>query len=335
MSKFEWIFVAALLSTIVSLGGSLAQDSPAGQSTKSGQDAAAASKRSETASHESISAAVRGLVLGSTPRHPIEAGLLVGSINLKGARLDDLILIERLSDGEIAKTVMLSPSLAPTGYFIDHGWAPAAGANLTLPDAETSWKVESSAKALTPETPLLLHYDNGEGLIFRRQIEIDESYLFRITQFVENTGKTPVGIFQYARIVRQGVPASHSSTVGTEGPILATGTQRPSMLSYRDVELLKQIDYPGVEGWIAYSEGYWVVAAASPPNEQVNSRLAYSITAGIPVYQAAYVETSPLVVRPGDNVGLVNYVYAGPKDKATIDKVETDLGIRSFGFLSY
>ena len=61
---------------------------------------------------------------------------------------------------------------------------PAAGATESArPD--TVWKQEGTG-ALTAGHPVTLTYDNGEGLIFRRTIAVDDHYLFTVKDEVAN-----------------------------------------------------------------------------------------------------------------------------------------------------
>ena len=56
---------------------------------------------------------------------------------------------------------------------------PTAGTTQKLPGPDTVWKDEGGG-ALTVDHPITLSYDNGEGLIFRRTIAVDDHYLFTI-----------------------------------------------------------------------------------------------------------------------------------------------------------
>ena len=58
-----------------------------------------------------------------------------------------------------------------------------------LPDASTIWT--ANRDVLSPGAPVTFTWDNGQGLLFSRQMAIDENYLFTITDAVRNdTGAT-------------------------------------------------------------------------------------------------------------------------------------------------
>ncbi|HET8534385.1 MAG TPA: membrane protein insertase YidC, partial [Sphingomicrobium sp.] len=78
----------------------------------------------------------RSQVLGQTPRVQIRTPSLQGSINLKGARFDDLVLAkERETIADNSPPVrLLSPAGAPGSYFATFGWT-AQG--IQVPTADT------------------------------------------------------------------------------------------------------------------------------------------------------------------------------------------------------
>src|SRR6185295_14113559 len=72
----------------------------------------------------------RSAVIGSTPRVKIETPSLQGSINLKGAQIDDLVLVRQRET--IAKDSppvrLLSPLGAPGAYIATFGWTAQGAA---------------------------------------------------------------------------------------------------------------------------------------------------------------------------------------------------------------
>ena len=63
-------------------------------------------------------------MLRSTPRVKIDTPNLLGSINLKGARIDDLRLLRHREsiDPRSAPVRLFSPAGAPGAYFVGLGW---------------------------------------------------------------------------------------------------------------------------------------------------------------------------------------------------------------------
>ena len=117
-------------------------------------------------------------------RIEIESPALSGSLRLTGGRIDDLHLSNyRVSlDTESDTVVLLNPVGAPAPYYIDFGWVRTEGSDPgPLPGDDTPWQLESGSR-LTPETPVTLVWNNGQGLIFRRKIALDDAYMFAISQ---------------------------------------------------------------------------------------------------------------------------------------------------------
>ena len=149
----------------------------------------------------------RDAALAASPRIKIETPSVSGSIALKGARIDDLLLEKYRETVNPASPaiVLFAPSQTAHPYYAEFGWVPATGSTARLPDQNTVWQQEGSG-ALTPTSPVTLKYDNGDGLIFRRTIAIDDHYLFTIKDDVTNVGPAPVTLYPFALISRHGTP---------------------------------------------------------------------------------------------------------------------------------
>ena len=81
---------------------------------------------------------------------------------------------------------MLSPSETSRPYHADFGWVVDQGIEVELPDSETVWTADQDE--LTPAQPVKLNWQNEEGLLFEREIAIDENYMFTVTDRVINNG---------------------------------------------------------------------------------------------------------------------------------------------------
>src|SRR5580700_591975 len=113
----------------------------------------------------------RETAIAATPRVRIDTPRLSGSISLKGARIDDLSLVKfrETVDPASPPIVLFSPSGTANPYYAEFGWVAASGSSVKMPDQNTVWQQESSGN-LTPNNPVTLKYDNGDGLTFRRTI---------------------------------------------------------------------------------------------------------------------------------------------------------------------
>src|SRR5581483_9223896 len=129
----------------------------------------------------------RDTALAASARVKIETPSLTGSISLKGARIDDLSLTKfrETVDPNSPPIVLFAPSGTANPYFAEFGWVPAEHSTARIPNETTTWEQEGSG-ALTPTSPVVLKYDNGEGLIFRHTISIDDRYLVTVKDDVTN-----------------------------------------------------------------------------------------------------------------------------------------------------
>src|SRR5262249_43005013 len=135
----------------------------------------------------------------SSARTPIDTTTLAGSINLTGARFDDLRLraYHETPDPKSPEIELLSPVESDEAYVAEFGWLPGEGAVLGLPDAETAWKL-AQGDTLSPGKDIELTYDNGSGLTFTRHISVDANYMFTVIDSVDNHGAQPVSLAPYA-----------------------------------------------------------------------------------------------------------------------------------------
>jgi len=270
----------------------------------------------------------RASAIAASARVEINTPDLDGSINLVGARIDDLELKQyrETTAPDSPIITLLSPAGAPGGYYIEQGWAPAAGANIALPDGQTVWSLVGDTTTLTSATPVTLRFDNGQGLIFTRTIAVDDYYLFTITQTVENTGSGDVALFPYARVVRQGTPPVQNFFIQHEGLLGVLGSNNWVARKYHDIQNDRQVDFASTTGWLGIADKYWATAVLPKPGTQINARFAHTLQGQTPVYQSNYVETQPVVVPAGGTASSESFVFAGAKEEQVIAAYERDHG---------
>ncbi len=86
----------------------------------------------------------RDTAIAAVPRVKIDTPRLSGSISLKGARIDDLSLVQFRDtvDPTSPAIVLYSPSGTAAPYYAEFGWVPATGSTVRLPDQNTLWQQE-------------------------------------------------------------------------------------------------------------------------------------------------------------------------------------------------
>ncbi len=167
----------------------------------------------------------------------IETPSVLGSIALKGARIDDLSLIKyrETVDPKSPAVVLLAPSGSPHPFYAEFGWSPPSGATVKLPNSDTVWRQQGSG-TLAVGKPVTLVWDNGEGLEFRRTIAIDDKYMFTIKDEVANKSATPVTLYPYALIARHGTPQTLGYYILHEGLIGVFGDKGLQEETYANIE---------------------------------------------------------------------------------------------------
>jgi YidC/Oxa1 family membrane protein insertase len=270
----------------------------------------------------------RDSALAASDRVSIATADLEGSINLTGARIDDLQLRQyrETTEPDSAIVTLLKPAGLPDAYYVEQGWAAAAGATIAVPDSQTVWAVEGENATLTAQTPVTLVYDNGAGLIFRRTFAVDDYYLFTVTQSVENTGSGDVALFPYSRVVRHGNPQVANFFIQHEGPIGVLGTNNYVARKYADLQNERQVDWASTSGWLGMADKYWATAVLPQPEAAINARFSFSQPNGTNVFQTSYVETQPVVVPAGGTVAHESFVFAGAKEDKVIAAYQETYG---------
>ena len=267
----------------------------------------------------------RDSLLKKTSRVSISSPRLTGSLSLVGGRLDDLILSDYHED--LDKTsppiVLLSPSGAQNAYFTDYGWV---GEGVTLPGPTTLWT--ASAKTLSPEKPVTLSWNNGQGLVFKRTFAIDENYMFTITQEVENTGANPVTLFPFGLMSRHGTPEVTGFYILHEG-LLGVFDETLQEVDYSDMQETNSVQNPTTGGWLGITDKYWLVALVPDQKTPVTTRFTYRNDNGLEKYQADFLG-QPLTVLPGASGEVTSHLFTGAKEVKLLDSYETDFGVARF-----
>ncbi|MDD3799469.1 MAG: membrane protein insertase YidC [Novosphingobium sp.] len=265
--------------------------------------------------------------LASPARVPIAAPSLTGSINLTGAAIDDLTLNDfRQTVAKDSGPVRLfSPAGTPAQYFAQFGWvAGEGGDSAALPGADTRWQVEG--ERLTPDSPVTLHWANGQGQTFSIRFEIDRDYLVTATQTVANTGSTPFVARPFALVNRTDKTASTDTWNVHSGPIGAFDGSVDFGNNYKDVLKKGTVSPGGRADWIGFTDIYWL-SALVPQDGATPSTDFRSL--GNRLYRADLIY-QPVTVPAGKQATRTTRLFAGAKESAVLDKYEGQ-GIANFG----
>ncbi len=286
---------------------------------------------------EATPAKTREEALAETPRVPIKTARLDGSISLEGGRIDDLHLTDYnvTLDPDSGKVTLLSPANTEEPYYVVYGWVPAAGASADqVPNAKTMWSLENGT-TLTETTPITLVWDNGAGLVFRREVSVDDNYMFSVKQSVENTTDTPVTLQPYGIIARVGQPKVIGRYILHEG-VIRDQDGEIQEIKYKnmpdepfDPAENGNVDKVDVQenGWLGFTDKNWMTTLIPQPGSPFTSVAKYTPTTD--TYQTDM--RLPLVQVPAGGTGdSTSMLFAGAKEVSTIKAYQKNLGIEKF-----
>jgi len=262
--------------------------------------------------------------IDSVARIKIENNNIKGSISLQGAIIDDIIFKnykESLESDQ--KVIFLNPKSSDEGYYIETGWASNSNEKLKLPLDNTIWKVKGN-KVLTPNKPIVLEWDNNEGLIFTKKIELDDKYLFKISQGIKNTSNKSYEFFPYAQITRNYKPDVIPIYILHEG-FIGMFDDELKEEDYEDVEDEKFI-INSSKGWLGITDKYWLTAIVPEKGKKFKSEFL-SIDGK---YKANFIIKEATVLS--SNASITNEInaFVMAKEVAVIDDYAEKLGIEKF-----
>ncbi len=264
-------------------------------------------------------------IVAEGARVSITSPSITGSIALKGGRIDDLVLnayTEELEENS-ANIRLLTPRGTENAYYAEYGWV---GANIKTPNKDTVWTTDKPV--LSPDNPVTLSWDNGEGLTFKRTIAIDKDFLFTITQRVENNSGAAVTLNPYGLVTRWGTPEVSGLYILHEGPLgVFEGVLEEN--DYDDLKDEGELKYTTTGGWVGFTDKYWLTALVPDQTQPINARMLYTRTGMIEKYQSDFVGPQ-LAIQSGGNAESTSRFFAGAKRVTLLDQYSLDFGIVNF-----
>ncbi|MEX0299722.1 MAG: membrane protein insertase YidC [Kordiimonas sp.] len=257
----------------------------------------------------------------------IETPELSGSIALRGAHIDDLSLIKHQTsmDEDSQNVRLFSKFNADAPYYVDFSWYGQTGSK--VPDLTSVWTSDNDL--LTPDSPVTLAWENGEGAKYLMKIEVDDRFMFTVTQSVINTSATPLTLAPYGAITRRSTPDTDGLYILHEGMIGVFNNELKE-ITYDDMVDEGEFDLPTTGGWMGITDKFWM-AALVPDNKTAlkRARLKHSTRSGTSTYVADYAQDWQVVV-PGATLETTNRLYAGAKIVEAIDDYEAQYEITLF-----
>lgn len=265
----------------------------------------------------------RAIVLKESPRVPIRTPKLTGSINLRGARIDDIVLpTYRETIAKDSPAVRLySPSGTQDAYFAGFGWQ---GEGLKTPNKDTVWTAQGSA--LTPTSPVTLTWNNGAGQTFEIRLSVDENYMISAAQKVSNNGTGAVAVKPYSYISRTGIPKDPDTWTIHVGPMGVFNGAANYDVNYKDLDKGPATQsFQSKGGWIGFTDKYWLSALVPGPNAD----FAGQFRKGAGTQYQADAALGSTMLAPGKAATQSIRLYVGAKEVKTLQAYERD-GVKLF-----
>lgn len=260
----------------------------------------------------------RTAVLRESPRVQIDTPTMHGSINLRGARIDDLVLknYKETVAKDSPPVRLLSPAGAPDAYFAGFGWRDDG---LSPPAADAVWT--ASSQLLAPGKPVTLTAANAQGQRFAIELSVDDGYMFNVKQTVANGGAGAVPVATYGLVNRAGVSKDPDSWTIHVGPMSVHNDKADYDADYKDVDEATQ-KFTTTGGWLGFVDKYWLTALIPDQSRAFDGQFRAGANKA---YQGDYTSNAQLL-QPGRQVSQTSRFFAGAKEVRLLDKY-TDSGI--------
>ena len=262
-------------------------------------------------------------VLGDSQasRVRIETPRVEGSINLRGARIDDLVLLDynETNDEDSPPVRMLSPEGTETSNYAHFGWASQG---IETPDGDTVWQADG--ETLTPDSPVTLSWRNGTGQLYEITIEVDADFLFTVGQRVSNAGSDVISARGYALVTRTGESPDPDTWLIHTGPA-GFWNDEINPIDFDDVREAGATGerFSISNGWLGFNDKYWLTALVPTSGTSVDA-------AFIPLsgdrYQAVFTNAET-VIPAGRAVSTTTHFFAGAKETLLLERYEEEQGL--------
>lgn len=265
--------------------------------------------------------------LAEAPRIKIDTPRLHGSINLQGARFDNLTLADyrQTLEDESPEIELLLPSGSETPYFVQYGWSAADG--LAVPDSNTLWSADSDV--LSPGVPVTLSWTSPENVTFQQVLTIDENYMIAVSQRVVNGSAGEITIAPFSRVYRAGLPETVNFYILHEGLIgVFDGVLEEWDYSDLEDEPGRRTEFLTEGGWMGITDKYWLVALI--PNQASNVKSTFLQTGVVqPQFHVNYLLDTQTIAPDGQNT-YDSHFFAGAKETNLLDQYSDTLGVANF-----
>ncbi len=261
--------------------------------------------------------------INNTKRIKIDNDKIKGSISLQGGIFDDLSFKAYKKEIDINDNVVfLNPKDTEDGFFVETGWT-SIGNKINVPTINSVWSVIGNS-TLSVNKPIILEWNNKEGIIFRKKIELDEKYLFKINQEIQNNTNKAIELYPYAQITRNKKPDDVMGFYILHEGFIGVFDEELKEDDYDDIED-KKIVREADNGWLGITDKYWLAAVVPPKDENFKSTFLYK-----DAFKANYILNNPVAIAPSSKKENQIRLFVAAKEVETIDTYAETQNIEKF-----
>ena len=264
--------------------------------------------------------------ISDSDRIEINTPGISGSIRLNGLIIDDVTLksYRETLDENSENIRFLSPLKTGDGHEVSFGWIQAKNSDFEIPNRNTPWKLISGSNVLNLNNELIFEWKNKTGQIFQSTIELDDEYLFKITQKIINNGANGIIVNNAAKITRESTPTLSGMFILHEG-LIGVLNEELEQIDYDDLAEDKVYNFDSQNGWLGFTDKYWLTALIPEQGKSFKGIFSYDKN-----YSAYFRSQDSVIVSVGDTYQTSNNIFIGAKEAEVIDAYQEEYNFYNF-----
>ena len=264
--------------------------------------------------------------ISDSDRIEINTPGISGSIRLNGLIIDDVTLksYRETLDENSENIRFLSPLKTGDGHEVSFGWIQAKNSDFEIPNRNTPWKLISGSNVLNLNNELIFEWKNKTGQIFQTTIELDDEYLFKITQKIINNGANGIIVNNAAKITRESTPTLSGMFILHEG-LIGVLNEELEQIDYDDLAEDKVYNFDSQNGWLGFTDKYWLTALIPEQGKSFKGIFSYDKN-----YSAYFRSQDSVIINAGDSFQTSNNIFIGAKEAEVIDAYQEEYNFYNF-----
>ena len=264
--------------------------------------------------------------ISDSDRIEINTPGISGSIRLNGLIIDDVTLksYRETLDENSENIRFLSPLKTGDGHEVSFGWIQAKNSDFEIPNRNTPWKLISGSNVLNLNNELIFEWKNKTGQIFQSTIEMDDEYLFKITQKIINNGANGIIVNNAAKITRESTPTLSGMFILHEG-LIGVLNEELEQIDYDDLAEDKVYNFDSQNGWLGFTDKYWLTALIPEQGKSFKGIFSYDKN-----YSAYFRSQDSVIINAGDSFQTSNNIFIGAKEAEVIDAYQEEYNFYNF-----